>query len=800
MQANPVHSLPGALDGVRVLDVAEPLGAFVSRILGDLGADVIKVEPPGGDPSRDLSPFVTQDSERLSLSFVRANVNKRSIVLDLEQREDQEQFRALAEQSDVVVSTEGMATWAARGIDLERLSAIYPRLVWLSFSTFGLSGPYRDYVGNNMVAEAMGGLSYIQGDDAKPPAVSPCEQGVHLASVQAVFGALMALWERRSSGQGQLVETSVQDVLANLYFLIVNYGLWSDIPYRIGARNFMPPNGYYPCKDGHVFIAALMPGLWEKLVDFVDDPWLKDPALQDADYRNEHPELVDPILRAFTAQYERWPLTRALQKHGVPAAPWSTVADVAANEHLNERGFFIDFEQPPFGRLRTSGPMFRAGASPLHIRRPAPQLGEHQQEVFTAEARSQPQLQPQLQQKSSAPAAVTQRGLPLSGIRVLDLSRAWAGPYGTRYLADFGADVIKVESAKFGNPREPDNPSYGEVNRNKRPITLNFQTAEGRELLKRLVAISDVVVENFSPRVMAKYELDYDRLCEARPDLIMVSLPGYGSFGPHRNFVSFGGPLMAYTGMALLWGYPDSPPDARVKVAQPDYISSTTQAMAIAAALHHRARTGQGQYIEIAQVETAVATLEVAYLDYFANGAVAEPRGNRDPNAVPQGCYPCLGHEAWCVISCTTDAQWQALAALMEDESLANDPDLKTAEGRWARHDELDERISAWSIEWRPYQLMRELQAVGVPAGMMQTAEDLWRDPHLRARNYTVMMEHPELGMVEHPGMTVKLHETPGQIQRPVGRLGEANDAVFRGLLGLSPDEIARLAEAGVIA
>jgi crotonobetainyl-CoA:carnitine CoA-transferase CaiB-like acyl-CoA transferase len=694
----------------------------------------------------------------------------------------------------VVVSTEGMATWAARGIDLERLSVFYPRLVWLSFSTFGLTGPYRDYVGNNIVAEAMGGLSYIQGDDAKPPTVSPCEQGVYLASVQAVFGALMALWERRGSGQGQLVETSVQDVLANLYFLLVNYGLWSDIPYRIGARNFMPPNGYYPCKDGHVFIATLMPGLWEKLVEVVGDPRLQNPDLQDADYRNEHPELVEPILQEFTARHECWPLTKTLQAHGVPAAPWSTVADVAANEHLNERGFFIDFEQPPFGKLRSSGPLFRAGATPLRIRRPAPRLGEHQQEVLS-EICARPR-----DTFSPPPASVTQRGLPLAGIRVLDLSRAWAGPYGTRYLADFGADVIKVESAKFVDPREPGNPGYGEVNRNKRPITLNFQTAEGQALLKRLVAISDVVVENFSPRVMAKYGLDYNHLCGVRPDLIMVSLPGYGSFGPHRNFVSFGGPLMAYTGMSLLWGYPDSPPDARVKVAQPDYISSTTQAMAITAALHHRARTGQGQYIEIAQVETAIATLELAYLDYFANGTVAEPRGNRDPNAVPQGCYPCLGNEAWCVISCNTDAQWLALVALMADESLANDPDLKTAEGRWARHDEIDDRIRAWSQAWTPYQLMRELQAVGVPAGMVQTAEDLWRDPHLRARNYTVMIEHPDLGMVEHPGMTVKLHQTPGQIQRSVGRLGEANEAVFRGLLGLSSGELSRLVEAGVIA
>ena len=179
-----------------------PLGAFVSRILGDLGADVIKIEPPEGDPGRHLAPFATAGENRLSLPFVRANLNKRSVILDLQQRQDQERFRALAAQADVVVSTEGMATWAARGIDLERLSTFYPRLVWLAFSPFGLSGPYSAYTGNNIVAEAMGGLSYIQGDDARPPCVSPCEQGLYLASLHAACGTLMALWERRASGPG----------------------------------------------------------------------------------------------------------------------------------------------------------------------------------------------------------------------------------------------------------------------------------------------------------------------------------------------------------------------------------------------------------------------------------------------------------------------------------------------------------------------------------------------------------------------------------------------------------------------
>ena len=723
---------------------------------------------------------------------MRANVNKRSVILDLTQRRDQERFHSLAERADVVVSTDGIAAWAARGIDLNALATVYPRLVWLSISTFGLSGPYSDYAGNNIIAEAMGGLTYIQGDDAKPPCVSPCEQGVYLASLHAAFGALMVLWERRASGRGQLVETSVQEVLANLYFLIVNYGLWSDIPYRMGARNFMPPNGYYPCRDGYVFIATLMSGLWEKLAGAVGDPRLADEALRNPDYRNEHPELVDPILEEFASGFDRWAFTSLLQSHGVPAAPWSSVADVADNEHLRAREFFIDFEQPPVGRLRSAGPMFLAPDAPLRIRRPAPRVGEHQDEVL-AEIETPPERLP-------ASAGGMENGLPLAGIRVLDLSRAWAGPYGTRYLADFGADVIKVETGKYPDGRQPDNPGYGEINRNKRSVTLNFQTPEGQDLLLRLVAVSDVVVENFSPRVMVKYDLDYTHLKEVRSDLIMVSLPGLGRQGPHGGYVSFGGPLMAYTGMSYLWGHSDSPPNARVKVAQPDYIAAATQTLAVMAALHHRAATGEGQHIEIAQVEATIAAMELVYLDYFANGTVAGPMGNRDPNAVPQGCYQCLGHEAWCAISCTTDAQWRALATKIGGEALADDASLATATKRWQRHDELDDLIGKWTRDRTPYQIMRDLQAVGVPAGVMQTAEDLWRDVHLRARDYPAMMAHRDLGTLEHAGMSVRLHATPGRIQRPVGPMGEANEEVFRGLLGLSESELGRLMEAGVIA
>jgi crotonobetainyl-CoA:carnitine CoA-transferase CaiB-like acyl-CoA transferase len=783
----------GALDGIRVLDVAAPLGAYVSRILGDLGADVIKIEPAGGDPGRQMAPLLSVGAERLSLPFVHANLNKRSIVLDMHQAQDQQRFRTLARQADVVVSTEGVAAWASRGVDLSRLSADFPRLIWTSLTPFGLSGPYSAYVGNNIVAEAMGGLMYIQGDDTRPPCVSPYEQGMHLASLHAAFGTLSALWERRASGCGQVVEVSAQEVLAQIYYALVRYSYGKDILRRTGARNPQPANGYYRCQDGHIFLSLFQPHQWDRLVDLVQDPVLLDPAFRDRGYQLAHADVVEAHLQQFAARFERWTLTEALQRRGLPAAPVSTIADLAANVHLAARHFFRDIEQPPWGRLRSPGPLFRASASPLRVRRPAPRLGEHQAEVLDLAAAPTNRAHP-------CPVPAASRCLPLTGIRILDLSRVWAGPYGTRYLADFGAEVIKVESSKFPDGRGTNDAAFAEINRNKRYITLNFQMPEGRELLKRLVALSDVVVENFSPRVMAHYELDYQHLRTVRPDLIMVSMPGFGQSGPHSAFVSYGGPLMAYTGMALLWGHADSPLDARSKIAYPDYTAAGTCALAVTAALHHRASTGQGQHIEIAQVETTAAAMEVAFFDYFTTGTVAAPRGNRDPNSVPQGCYACLGHDAWCVLSCPTDAHWRALARLIGDATLADDARFATAAERWLQHDALDALITAWTSQRTPHQAMRLLQEAGVPAGAVQTGEDLWRDVHLRARDAIVTLEHPGPGTIEHPGLTVRLHGTPGQMRWPLGRLGEANEEVFGGLLGLSRDAQTRLAEAGVLA
>jgi crotonobetainyl-CoA:carnitine CoA-transferase CaiB-like acyl-CoA transferase len=586
---------------------------------------------------------------------------------------------------------------------------------------------------------------------------------------------------------------AVQEVVSHVYYNSVRFAYSGEILRRTGARNPQPANGYYHCQDGQVFISLFQSHQWDRLVELLDDPVLADPAYRDRDYRQAHAEEIETRLQQFAGRFDRWSLTEALQRRGLPAAPLLTVADLAANPHLTARQFFHNFAQPPAAQLRGPGPLFRSSAAPLRVWRPAPPPGTHPAppDGQVGWGNSGPRRTPPTDQA---------RRLPLHGIRILDLSRVWAGPYGTRYLADHGAEVIKVESGKFPDGRRPNDPAFVEINRNKHSITLNFQLPAGRDLLMRLVASSDVVVENFSPRVMAKYELDYPHLQAARPDLIMVSMPGFGQSGPHSQYVSYGGPLMAYTGMAFLWGHPQSRLEAHSKIAYPDYIAAGTLALAVTAALHHRARTGQGQYIEIAQVEATATAMEVAYLDYFANGVNATPAGNRDPNCAPQGCYPCLGHDAWCVISCATEEQWRTLAGLISGPALADDPQYATGAARWQHHDALDTLISAWTRQHTPHQVMHILQHAGVAAAAVQSGEDLWRDMHLRARNHFVTLEHPSFGTVEHPALTVRLHTTPGRIQRPAAEMGASNDWVFRTVLGLSQDQYARLTAAGVIA
>lgn len=406
--------------------------------------------------------------------------------------------------------------------------------------------------------------------------------------------------------------------------------------------------------------------------------------------------------------------------------------------------------------------------------------------------------------------------LPLEGVRVCDLTWIIAGPTATRVLADFGADVIRVEHEqaidpiRLGRPIVGDQPTlnnsgfFNYINRNKRSIQLNVRHPMGFEVLKRLIAQSDVVVENFSAGVMASWGLDYPQLREIREDIIYCSVSGFGHSGRDKDFTTWGPTAQALSGLTLMSGLPGKP-SAGWGYSFMDHTAGYYSANAILMALHHRNRTGEGQYIDVSQVENGMVLTGPALLDYTVNGRTWRqpglPPGNRawQPKVAPHNTYACRGEDRWLAIAVTNDAEWEALVRAMDEPAWASDPRFATNEGRLAREDELDAHISAWTAGMDEYEAMMLLQAAGVPAGVVQNAGDRFeRDPQLKARGWWHRLPHPELGESDYDGIVPRLSATPGEMRMSSPMLGIDTHDVMRTVIGMTDEEIADHEAAGV--
>ncbi|MBI2887758.1 MAG: CoA transferase [Chloroflexi bacterium] len=401
----------------------------------------------------------------------------------------------------------------------------------------------------------------------------------------------------------------------------------------------------------------------------------------------------------------------------------------------------------------------------------------------------------------------------LEGLRILDLTQIWAGPYCSRLLADMGAEVIKVESARrfdntrtYGifpkgitNPQRPWNlrALFNTRNRGKLGVTIDMTTAQGKALFIKLLKISDVVTENFSARVMASWSLDYPVLRQHKPDIIMLSMPAFGMTGPERDYVGQGSNLTPLSGLVGLTGYINDVPHNVGSYTDP--IAGLTGAGAILAALHYRAETGVGQYIDLAQREGAARFIGDAIMDYTMNGRVWPLMGNRHPAWAPHGCYPCQGEDKWVAIAVTSDQEWAALCQASGHPEWREDPRFADGLSRHRHQDELDQLISAWTADRDHREVMELLQAAGLPAGAVLTGRDLFDDPQYAARGYFPEVTHPEAGTLPTLGVYAKLAKTPGYIARGAPLLGEHNQYVFGSLLGLGEGEIQELAAAGII-
>ncbi|MFC2060290.1 CaiB/BaiF CoA transferase family protein [Chloroflexota bacterium] len=408
--------------------------------------------------------------------------------------------------------------------------------------------------------------------------------------------------------------------------------------------------------------------------------------------------------------------------------------------------------------------------------------------------------------------------MPLEGIRIVDFTDFIAGAYGTMLLAAYGAEVIRVESQVHKGFREvgptgykgsgvtpkkmrelPVGSIFNEFNRGKLSISLNMSTLKGRNLAKQLIKISDVVIDNFRFGVMQKWELEYPSLKQIKSDIIAVCLQPMGVTGPHKEWSCWGNNLMSFTGFTYQWSHPDASEVVGYQGAYVDYVVAAQTAFAIIAALLYRARTGKGQLIDLSQAEVSASLLGPVYMDYLVNSRNMLPRGNRHPQFAPYNCYRCKGKDSWCVIAVFNDDEWQHFLEALGHPPWAEEPKFKDMESRLNNVEELDKNIERWTQHYTPHQVMRILQGFSVAAGVVQNGEHLYHDLQLRARGFLVEHELPRLGRVTYPGIPLHLSDTPDVVSKRAPLLGEHNDYVYQGLLGLSPEEINTLVQERVI-
>jgi len=386
----------------------------------------------------------------------------------------------------------------------------------------------------------------------------------------------------------------------------------------------------------------------------------------------------------------------------------------------------------------------------------------------------------------------------LDGIRILDFSWVLAGPYATRLLADFGAEVIKVQPPMLEAEDSFARGYYNTWNRNKLGITLNLGKPEGIALAKGLVAISDAVVENFSPRVMANWGLDYDNLKKVRPDVILLGISAMGSSGPWRDYVGFGPTVQAFSGMTRLTSYPGQPPSG-IGYSHADHVAALVAVSALLGALEYRRKTGEGQYIDVSQLEAMAGLLGDAVLEYGLDGRPPEPAGSHSSEAAPCGVYRCRGDDRWCAISVFTEEEWMGFKRALGNPAWAEGERFATLVARLENGDELDRLVERWTGRRTAEEVMSRLQGQGVAAGVVQNARDLAGDPQLRERGFFIKLKHPELGTTRSDAAPIRLSQTPARYTRAAPERGQDNEYVYGQLLGLSKGEIEKFEKQGII-
>ena len=799
----------GSLADIRVVEYSVgPSGAMCAKTFADMGAEVIKVEPPGGDPARRLGPFPNDaPNSEASGIFLYLNANKRGVALDLTRDHDRRRLYDLAADADVFVCDLRPADALALGIDSATMAALSPRLIPTYVTPFGNDGPYRDWHGTDIIAWHMGGLgwespaAFVTNLEEHTPLRGRGNQAMYFAGWVAAAGAMCALFHRETYGMGQEIDVSAMDAVAS--HIRGNFAGYSyDISKLPESREKAMFPWIWKVADGYASMTFFLDHWWQTMKELMGYPdWMNDAELDTFAGRRENLEIIESKVGAWALGMTRAELYKTLQSRGVPCFPVQTVDEVAASKHYAERGFFVEQKHPVAGTVRQPGATVRFSATPWSLRSPAPALGQD-----NADAGFEKRANP-IKPANTRPESPTPRNKPLEGIRIVDFGWILSVPYAGGWLGSLGAEVIRVES----NARlEPGRSAlaggadgiagvnrsgvWNCLNHSKRGVTINIRHPEGQRLVKELAAVSDVVIANFSKGVLNRLGLGYEDLRRVRPDLIMLNGSTMGDYGPDSDVTGFGPNVCSYAGQPSLSGYPGGQPQ-NLGGNWPDYLVGTMMVHSVLTALWHRRKTGEGQSIEVAMTEAITAMLPEAFLDYAMNGRVAERIGNRDPHMAPHNVYRCAGDDSWIAIAARSDGEWATLCRLMERADLAADARFADLPARKRNEDALDAIVSEWTATRDPNEAAHLLQSHGIPAGPVMDVMVLMADDHFRERGNIIEMDHPEVGIREVAGLPIRFGDIPRPAYYAAPQLGQHNDAVMGDLLGNDAAEVRRLVE-----
>lgn len=842
------------------MELSDEKAEYCGLLLSGLGAEVVKVERPGGDSTREIGPYYEDKKHpERSLFFWQHNRGKRSLVLDLELEAERARLLELLARADVFLESTAHGYLEQLGLAQVDLRRRFPRLIVARMSPFGDTGPWAQFKGSDLVHLALGGPIMNCGYDPLPggeydtPPIAPqMWQAYYIAGEHCALGILAALIHQRWSGRGQYVSCAIHEAVSkNTELDLMSWVMRRAPLFRQTCRHAAEKVSVAPTinhtKDGRWILTLPFRGqdttVLSKFVRKAGLPADVEEARGEAESVGraipgsspEHSavrfaEIGSHLWRKFCFENAPW---REAQAAGLFCAPLRKPHENLEDEHWRCRETFAEVTHPELDRSFTYVvSKWLSSTSAWKAGRRAPLRNEDAKTILSGSFwPERPPPQPRV--SASREPLVSARGKPfaLQGVRICDFTWFLASAGATRFLGALGAECIKIEwkdnpdtrlgafapvggreararaTAPLPGISDPNmGGQFNNKNPGKRGISLNVRHPEGLEIAKRLISISDVVAEGFSPGVMEKWGLGYDVVRTLRPDIIYAQQSGMGARGVYGRFRALGPVAAALAGSAEMSGLPEPAMPAGWGYSYLDWIAAYSFALAVLAALYQRDVTGKGQHIDASQSETGIFLTGVSVLDWSANGRAWQRYGNRSPHkpAAPHGVYRCRGEDRWIAIACFSDNEWQALCRVARCPEWASDPQFRTLKGRLSSQDRLDTLITQWTRENSDYELMHELQAVGVAAGVCQTAEDRCdKDPQLAALEWLTEVTGTKIGTWPVAEVPVKLSDTPCYIGGPVNRgapcYGEDNEYVYGDLLGMSSSEIGRLIDKGVI-